>query len=237
MTSSPSSKKKSQRSDLHTIVVFAKEPIAGKVKTRLQKSCPATTVLALYQAFVLDTLTLVARIPCAEKWIFYESWGRPPRFLRKHGIGVRLFPQRGQNLGSRLNAACQKLRPSPEHPVVIIGADTPHLSRERISSAFRCLRTHDVVLGPAKDGGFYLLGLKNSSREIFAGVSWSTDKVLRQIVRNFEKQNLSYCFLPTEFDLDQPSDLRRLFRTTDPLPANLSRVVRQNPYLKEKFES
>jgi uncharacterized protein len=235
MTSSLNSKIKSKRCNSGAVIVFAKEPVLGKVKTRLQERFPAETVLALYQSFVLDTLAMVGKISCTDKWVFFESWGKKARFLRRHAPDFSFRPQRGENLGERLAHACKHFRPTHDFPIVIIGTDTPHLSQRAITKTFRLLINHEAVIGPAKDGGFYLLGLRIFKEEIFDGVSWSTNKVLRQMLRNFKKQNLCFHLLPVEFDIDKPTDLVRLVKSHRPLPKNLRLTIRQNPSLKKKF--
>jgi rSAM/selenodomain-associated transferase 1 len=106
----------------------------------------------------------------------------------------------------------------PHYPVIIIGTDCIELTSEIISNAFRQLNHYDVVIGPAKDGGYYLLGLKNPTPKIFDNIIWSTNTVLSETIKRVQKLDLTHCFMPVLSDVDVETDLndelRKLIETS-----------------------
>ncbi|MBI4369894.1 MAG: TIGR04282 family arsenosugar biosynthesis glycosyltransferase [Elusimicrobia bacterium] len=127
-------------------------------------------------------------------------------------VPVPFFLQHGADLGSRLTKAFKHAFQSGAKKVIIIGSDTPHLDPKDISEAFNLLGSRDAVLGPAKDGGYYLIGLKSPNPALFNGISWSTSQVLKQTLERINHQKLSLGLLPSYSDIDTPADLEMLER-------------------------
>src|SRR5262245_47409701 len=137
-----------------SVALFAKRPEAGDVKTRLSPALPAPLAAALYRGMVLDALDAIAGVADAERWVYWAEAGdaaidAPP------GIGIRT--QSGGDLGDRLALAFDAM--CARGPAIVIGADAPRLGRDVIDAAFNALAGADLVLAPARDGGYSLIGL------------------------------------------------------------------------------
>jgi len=197
------------------LLVFAKTPKPGKVKTRLLAAVSADVAAALHAACIEDTLRLARKMRVCDVFVF--AAGGTSYFLRlvkKQGSGARMqvLPQRGTDLGARMENALRKCFAMGYRKVVVIGTDTPWMGVERVRRAFAVLKEKDVVIGPAEDGGYYLLGMRKMVAEIFRGIPWSTERVLELTVRAVADAKLSKKLLRRDFDLDRPEDLRRAGR-------------------------
>ena len=161
-----------------TLLIFAKRPRPGRVKTRLVPPLTAAEAATLAEALLRDTATVARRVPVRRRVIAFAP--RPPHRAPR---GFAVTSQRGRSLGVRLLAACkQYLRPTS--PVVVIGTDSPTLPLQYLRAAFRALRDHDLVVGPTDDGGFYLLGISRPvSAALFRGVVWSSSSVCGRTVQ------------------------------------------------------
>jgi len=190
-----------------TLAVFAKAPIPGRVKTRLCPPLTAAQAARLHVAFVRDTVRKVAlhapNSGGASRPILYHS-GDPAGL---HGPladlpPVAWAPQGEGDLGARMARV--------PAPCLILGTDSPHLPAARLRQAVDALRESDVVLGPADDGGYYLIGLRAPQPALFDGIAWSTSQVLAQTLARAETLGLRVAVLPPYYDIDTPTDLRRL---------------------------
>lgn len=198
------------------LVIFAKAPVPGQVKTRL---CPPLTpdeAATLHGSFVIDMLerTKVAasklKLPldrylaCAPSstLVFFK--------IMEERQGVKLIDQVGDDLGARMEQAFATLFGKGYQRVFIVGTDVPSLPLDHYQQALALLDTHDVVLGPALDGGYYLIGLKQPRPELFAGISWSTDHVLATTQEKAANLGLKVALLPSWRDVDTIDDLRAL---------------------------
>ncbi|MFC7110384.1 DUF2064 domain-containing protein [Nonomuraea rubra] len=137
------------------LLVIAKEPVPGKVKTRLSPPCTPREAAALAGAALEDTLRTVARVPVARRVLALD--GAPGPWLP---AGFTVVPQRGGGLDERLAAAFDDAHRLSHIPIVLIGMDTPQVSAGLLADAVSLLGSHDAVFGPATDGGFWLLGLR-----------------------------------------------------------------------------
>ncbi len=198
-------------------VIFAKLPVPGRVKTRLLSVLSPHGAAQLHNACLADTLMLAARHAQCSRHLYIA----PPANLAAierlpHAAAFdprwQIRRQRGRHLGARLAAAVRELLASGAQRIVIVGTDTPWMAARRVAHAFRALRRADVVLGPAEDGGYYLIGVRRFVPQMFEGIPWGTHRVLRRTVAALEKSGVRFVQLPTDFDLDRPADLRRLER-------------------------
>ncbi len=197
---------KVERPERRMVLVFAKDPQPGRVKTRLAETIgtdAATTIyrrmgrLVVNQLRGLDaTLTICHDPP--------EAAARVRNWLGD--LPTHLWPQPPGDLGARLAATFARAFRHADQ-VVAIGTDALAVDRARIELAFAALATADVVVGPATDGGYYLLGLDRPRPELFAGVRWSTSQAFGDTVRRAEAMGARITFLPPESDLDRASDL------------------------------
>jgi hypothetical protein len=183
---------------------MAKAPVAGHAKMRLAGAAGVGAALR----FARHSLaSLVQRIAMDGRWV--TTLAVTPDMAATSRLwprGVRLLPQGGGDLGARMQRLFDR---APPGPVVIVGTDIPRLSRAHIHAAFRLLGRHDAVLGPAEDGGYWLVGLRRRPRTLqpFHGVRWSTGHALADTLRNLRGRSVAH--LPTLFDVDTAADLAR----------------------------
>jgi rSAM/selenodomain-associated transferase 1 len=186
--------------------VFAKSPELGRVKTRLQPGIPAETSLQLHRAFVEDTLEMGLREAAAPVVIAFSE--RPDPTLVPRQVEVEL--QVGEGLGQRLIHATRTAFRKGCDRLVVIGTDSPDLPEGRIRRAFEALERFEVCLGPAADGGYYLIGLRSEHEGLFQRIEWSTNRVLEQTLDRAAELGLQVLQLESWFDVDTPEDLDRL---------------------------
>ena len=186
---------------------MAKHPVPGRVKTRLAAALGADTACALYRAFVLDLAERLGGLPYAVTWAYTP----PDAPFAELLPGARCRPQHGRDLGERLAAAIADELAEGPGPVLAIGADAPHVPAAPLAEAAAALAGRaDVVLGPAADGGYYLIGLRRPAPGLFAGIAWSTAGVLEATRARAEAAGLAVHLLPPGFDIDEVVDLVRL---------------------------
>ena len=197
------------------ILVFAKVPEPGRVKTRLLSRLTGQQAAAVHRACLEDTVWQVARVPGCQKCLQVAAGSGQARKLaaaleldRRWQVGV----QRGPHLGARMRNAFASFFRAGCARVVIVGTDTPWMGSERILRALDLLDTADVVLGPCRDGGYYLAGARRLVPQMFRGIPWSTSQVFHRTIGALEKARVSYHLLPRDFDLDRPEDLARAAR-------------------------
>ncbi len=192
--------------------VFVKAPVAGRVKTRLAADVGPRRAARLYRGMGREIVARCVR-PEAYRTVIWFSPPGAQRLVRTWlgGLPVSGFaPQRDGGLGVRLSAALGRHFGEGARRVVVIGSDCPHLERGSITRAFAALDVSDVVIGPAGDGGFYLLGLRAPAAGLFRGVAWSTASVGDQTLANAERLGLACSLLPTLRDVDTVADARAL---------------------------
>ncbi len=183
------------------ILVFAKAPVAGRVKTRLIPALGARGAAALAGQMLESTLEEALATGLAT-----ELCGEPdPADWHEAGPGLVLTAQGGGDLGERLARAAERVL--SEAPVLLIGADCPELDRGRLQAAAAALEAHDAVIHPAHDGGYALLGLRRFDRSIFEGIDWSTALVAGQTVAKIRALGWSLEVGETLRDVDRPADL------------------------------
>lgn len=190
------------------IVVMAKVPRAGEVKTRLARTLGPETACALYRAFIGDLDLRLSRLGLPVLWF---HWPEDPRFRQLLSGAAIVVAQRGGDLGERMEAAFADAFDRGLGPVIMLGADVPHIPLSYVADAARRLATSDdVVLGPAVDGGYYLVGLRRATPALFRGIAWGTDTVYEATTRRIEDEGVRTGTLPLWFDLDEIWDLKRL---------------------------
>lgn len=186
--------------------MFAKAPEPGQVKTRLTPVLHAHEAADLHRALLLDTLDVVEGTRAETIIAFAPATGR--RALeRLLGARRRLIPQGPGDLGQRLANITGQLLSGARRPVLAVGSDCPALTAGTLREAAAALEGADVVLGPALDGGYYLVGLQRPRPEIFTDIPWGSDRVLESTVRRIGDAGLSHALLEPARDLDTPEDL------------------------------
>lgn len=194
-----------------TLGVFARAPVPGHVKTRLARAIGPRAAATLYRR--LGRLVVAATRGSGYRTVV---WFTPPgarSVVRAwlDGLGVAGFRlQSGGGLGARLIHAFGRLFAEGDRAVVIIGTDCPGLARRTVARAFAALRSHDLVLGPAKDGGYYLIGLRSPEPGLFRGIPWSTPAVTRATLARARALGLRLLLLDPLRDVDTERDARAL---------------------------
>lgn len=191
------------------LIIFAKEPVSGKVKTRLSSKIGQDRAAALYKAFLKDTYALTHFIPVHFRILAYESFGGIPQYLYSTFPHFVFYPQHGIDPGSRIQDAAVYAKHMGAKRIVMIGVDSPTLPSELISESFERLKQNDFVLGPAQSGGFYLLGMADFDTSLFQDVDWNADHVSDQIKSNIEKTGRPYYLLCDWHDIDRIEDLNQ----------------------------
>lgn len=191
------------------LIIFTRYPEPGNAKTRLIPAVGAETAAEMHRQMTEYTLAQVkplrqSRLLSIEVWFAGGDRTQMEAWL---GGGLQYQPQPDGNLGDRMLQAFQSAFDSGVAGAIIIGTDCPEITDTLLVDAFQALQQTDVVLGPATDGGYYLIGLRRVIPELFQAIAWSTDLVLQQTVAIVEKLNLSLTLLPILTDVDRPEDL------------------------------
>jgi rSAM/selenodomain-associated transferase 1 len=198
------------------LVIFAKAPIPGEVKTRL---CPPLTpdeAATLHGSFVLDMLERTKVAVAKLQLPFHRFLACAPSSalaffkIMEERQGIRLLDQVGEDLGERMHRTCVDLFAKGYEQVIIVGTDIPTLPLTVYQEAFAMLGRSNVVLGPALDGGYYLIGLSQPAEKLFAGVPWSTDRVLAVTQQQAKTLGLSVGLTTAWRDVDTIADLQAL---------------------------
>jgi rSAM/selenodomain-associated transferase 1 len=186
--------------------LFAKEPVAGRVKTRLSPALTAEQACRLYRVSLQES---VKRLLAAELPLVICFDGRREWFSETFP-GLPLLAQTGDGLGVRMSNAVQELFLNGGGPVLLAGSDSPDLPISLVSQALELLRETDVVTIPCRDGGYVVVGMRRPTTELFAEIPWSTAGVLQATRRSSRQLDLSYGETQEWFDLDEIDDLRQL---------------------------
>jgi uncharacterized protein len=192
------------------LIIFAREPRAGKVKTRLQRYFSKDRCLRLYKAFLKDIFDTARRIKYVDKVLAYESSTPEARYLRKIAGDFIFYKQKGNDLGEKMNNAFEFAKESGFNKAVLIGSDLPDLPLSRIKQAYKKLDKSDLVLGPSHDGGYYLIGLKKPCSGIFGDIKWSSETVFMDTLKNAGKNNKTISVLEKWHDIDDLAGLTLL---------------------------
>lgn len=183
------------------LIVFVREPEFGKVKTRLAKGIGEEKALQVYRLLLAHTKEIIRPLDC-DIYIFYAGEINP------NDCWNNLYKRRqqGPDLGTRMSGAFDSLFIARYKNVLIIGSDCYQLTTAIIQQAFSKLKTNEVVIGPAMDGGYYLLGSSTFMPELFKNKDWSTDQVFDQTVNDL--QSINYAVLEKLYDVDEEADLK-----------------------------
>ena len=187
------------------LLIFAKNIQYGKVKTRLASTIGNEQALFVYQKLIEHTIAITKKIN-ADKIVYYSN-----SIVEKDEWENNIYQkklQSGNNLGERMKNAFKSSFTAGYQKVIIIGTDCFELNEGLISIAFERLNDDDIVLGPAKDGGYYLLGMKKFYPSLFENIEWSSEKVLKQTLTSAMRLNLSVFLLPQLSDIDREADLK-----------------------------
>ena len=183
------------------LIVFVKNAIPGKVKTRLAAEVGDVRAMDIYKKLVSRTREVVSGLHLST-FIYYSA------FLAEDEWSSVIFEKRvqqGTDLGKRMSNAIRDIL-KEKQKVILIGSDCPTINQDHIKEAFNQLSTNQVVIGPSYDGGYYLIGMDNHYPTLFSGISWSTSSVLEQTMTIARDLHLRTALLKHEPDIDFASD-------------------------------
>ncbi|MBI4057417.1 MAG: TIGR04282 family arsenosugar biosynthesis glycosyltransferase [Elusimicrobia bacterium] len=199
------------------LLLFLKAPVPGKVKTRLASTRGIEEAARLYKGMSAEVYRCVKELPGINMVVAYERAIEFPNLSWLDEKNPNFIDQEGESLGERLENAFRWAFTLGAKRVAALGGDSPGLSSEWIHKAFEGLHTHDLVLGPAEDGGYYLVGLQGRSDSgsnrlesvLFKDVPWSTPQVLKTTLEKSKEMGLRFSLLPVYFDVDDEETLKR----------------------------
>ena len=191
------------------LVVVAKAPVPGEVKTRLYPKLTIDEATDLYRCFLQDRIKEIGRLTEIDLAISYTPEESKEYFSRFITNGFHLFPQRGKNLGERLSNIFKDKLADKYDAVSIIDSDTPDLPRYIVQQSFQLLMSNgvDAVFGPCDDGGYYLVAMRRPQPDLFQHIPWSTEAVLAATLERANAIGLKAELLPRWNDLDTFEDL------------------------------
>ncbi|WP_373521113.1 TIGR04282 family arsenosugar biosynthesis glycosyltransferase [Aquiflexum sp.] len=195
---------KSKNSE-NAIIIFQKNLIFGKVKTRLAATVGNQMALEIYKDLIAFTYRQVIEIKDADLWVFFsEGFEEIGEDFQKHITAIMI--QEGAYLGERMQNAFATIFGMGYTKAVLIGTDCPEITPKIIKTSLDSLKKHEVVVGPALDGGYYLIGMNKVYPQLFWQMPWSTEKLLTLTLQKLNNDNLSHYLLPVLSDIDTEED-------------------------------
>jgi uncharacterized protein len=223
MKSSSETVERSSASDC-VLVIMAKAPRPGAVKTRLAPSLSPAAVTAFYCCLLDDTLALARSLSDVEVAIMCPN-SDLNELARMAGNEATVVGQKGKGLAAGLTSVFANFAQDHQRRVIAFNSDSPHLPRSVLEDAFETLAGHDVVVGPTHDGGYYLVGAKASHRTLFAGDGMGTSSALERLLSRARALELSVGFAAPFYDIDVADDLTRLAEELRLAPARAPRTA------------
>ena len=208
------------------ILFFIKYPEPGSVKTRLAESIGSEEAAQIYRNFILDHLTKLKMAQLPVRICFYPE--EKLEILKGWlGHGYEYNPQTGADLGERMVAAFQEAFSDGQRRAILMGSDSPDLPQSFLEESLTVLNTHDAVIGPAMDGGYYLIGFRNETflPEAFEGIDWDTESVFRKTLSLLKEHKRRVYVLPVWNDIDTMEDLRQLIKRSEDTGFSTSKTM------------
>jgi rSAM/selenodomain-associated transferase 1 len=206
------------------LVIMAKAPRPGAVKTRLATSLSPAAVTAFYCCLLDDTLALAQSLSDVEVAIMCPD-SDVTQLAQLAGREVSVVAQKGEGLAAGLTSVFAHFANDHQRRVIAFNSDSPHLQRSVLEDAFETLAAHDVVVGPTHDGGYYLVGAKASHPTLFAGDGMGTSSALERLLARVRALELSVGFADAFYDIDVADDLTRLAEELRLTPAKAPRTA------------
>src|SRR5688500_6765057 len=186
------------------LIIFIRNPVLGQVKTRLSKSIGDHKTLEVYKLLLQHTQAITYGLSC-DKFLYYsgdpnphDSWDNQ-RYMKKK--------QHPGTLGEKMFQAFEELFGKGYEQVIIMGSDGLGVDEEQINTAFQSLQEREIVIGPATDGGYYLLGMNSLHRSLFENKQWSSETVCEDTLAGMNAAGLTVAILPQLNDIDEEADL------------------------------
>ncbi|MBV9873141.1 MAG: TIGR04282 family arsenosugar biosynthesis glycosyltransferase [Verrucomicrobia bacterium] len=223
METPPETREPARKSDC-VLVVMAKAPRPGLVKTRLIRSLPAQAVTSFYRCLLDDTLALAGSLAGVETAIMCpESDVEELAVLAEPG--VRVIAQNGQGLAAGLSSVFTHFAEDHQRRIIAFNSDSPHLPRSVLEAAFETLAVHDLVVGPTYDGGYYLVGANRAHSSLFMRDGMGTGSALENLLSQARVLELSVGFMDPFYDIDVADDLIQLAAELEDAPAKAPRTA------------
>jgi len=207
-----------------TLVIMAKAPKPGMVKTRLAQCLPQPAVTALYCCLLEDTLALARSLRGVEVAIMCPD-SDVNELTQLAGNEASVVAQKGEGLAAGLTSVFAHFAEGRPQRIIAFNSDSPHLPRSVLEDAFEMLAAHDVVVGPTHDGGYYLVGAKAFHPTLFAGDGMGTSSALERLLSRARALELSVGFAASFYDIDVVDDLTRLAEELRLVPARAPRTA------------
>jgi len=211
------------------LVIMAKAPRPGEVKTRLASSLSPTDVTAFYCCLLDDTLALARTLDDVEVAVMCPE-SDVNELAQLAGNEADVIAQKGEGLAAGLTSVFAHFAVDQQRRIIAFNSDSPHLPRSVLEDTFETLSAHDVVVGPTHDGGYYLVGAKASHPTLFAGDGMGTSSALERLLSRARALELSVGFAEPFYDIDVTDDLTRLAAELRLAPARAPRTAQ---WLKE----
>lgn len=186
------------------LIIFTKNPEKGKVKTRLANTIGEDKALFIYKKLLTHTANFCTTANAIKRAYYSEEIGDNTYFDATH---FNKFLQKGHDLGEKMNNAFMDGFNDGYKNIIIIGSDCYELNTELLNKAFDALKDNNFVIGPALDGGYYLLGMNTEFYNVFKNKEWSTDSVFSDTLSDIKQKGLTYSLLPKLSDIDYEKDL------------------------------
>ncbi|CAN5640482.1 TIGR04282 family arsenosugar biosynthesis glycosyltransferase [soil metagenome] len=184
------------------LIIFVRNPVLGKVKTRIAATLGDENALAVYKYLLQHTKDITEGLPVT-RLVFYadeittnDLWNGNEKYL-----------QSGSDLGERMSNAFEWVLEKGYDKIIIIGSDCFELDEKMIVDAFLKLNEYEIVIGPATDGGYYLLGMQSPFKNLFQNITWSSKNVLNETIKQILQHNLSSYLLPALNDVDDEKNI------------------------------
>jgi rSAM/selenodomain-associated transferase 1 len=206
------------------LVIMAKAPRPGTVKTRLTPSLPLQAVTEFYRCLLDDTLALARSLGGVEIAIMCPD-SDVDELARLAGHGVGVVAQKGTGLAAGLSSVFTHFAEGRQRRIIAFNSDSPHLPRSVLEEAFETLAVHDVVVGSTYDGGYYLVGAKAGHPTLFTGDGMGTSSALERLLARARVLGLSVGFADPFYDVDVADDLLRLTAELQRSPAQAPRTA------------
>jgi uncharacterized protein len=192
----------------NNVIIFCKYPVEGNVKTRIANTIGNEIAVNLYKLLSEYIFQELLKTEDVFQYLFYDNYADRDKIKNWAGGEFSFELQEGNDLGDKMYNAFKKVIDRGSTKTIIVGTDVPDISSDIIQKAFLALNNSDVVIGPARDGGYYLLGIKKLYRSFFTGIEWSKDTVLKKTLEKINSLDLSYSMLPELIDIDTEEDLK-----------------------------
>ena len=196
------------------IIVFTRFPVEGKVKTRLAKNMGNKFAVSFFRVCAEHTFRQLLKVKETgpELFLFCSEENEIEQVMKWAGNNFKYYSQQGSDLGIKMFNAFNTVFKKGYKKVIIIGTDSPDVSMNIIQSAISALDNFSVVIGPANDGGYYLLGFKSKLIDLFSGIEWSTNSVLDNTIEKLNNSKINYFMLEELTDIDTLDDLQNWHR-------------------------